>query len=245
MATAPASDQHKLLQVQEIDTRVQQAEHRRASLPVIAEIADLEAQIAEVDQQALLAMTEVSDLRREVAKAEDDVQAVRTRAARDTERLNSGDGMVSKDLVALQSELDVLRKRISALEDVELDAMGRLEEAQAVVTAAEKELEATRASLAEAEQRRDAELEAIAAEIASLASQRVTAAMGIDADLMALYEKLRERNGGVGAAPLEAGACQGCHMNLNSADLAAAEAASSDTILRCEECGRILVRSGS
>lgn len=245
MATAPATDQHKLLQVQDIDTRVQQAEHRRKNLPVLAEIADLEAQIAVTDQEVLLATTEVGDLRREVAKAEDDVQSVRTRAARDTERLNSGDGMVSKDLVALQGELEVLRKRVGALEDVELEAMGRLEEAQATLAAAEEKAQAQRDSLAEAYKLRDTELAALGDEIASLASQRVTAAMGIDAGLMALYEKLRDHNGGVGAAPLAAGACQGCHMNLNSADLAAAEAAPNDAILRCEECSRILVRSGS
>ncbi len=65
---------------------------------------------------------------------------------------------------------------------------------------------------------------------------------GLDEGLVALYEKLRAQQGGTGAAALKHGACQGCNMSLNPADFAHIEAAPADDIIRCEECGRILVR---
>lgn len=243
MATAPAADQHRLLQVQEIDTRVQQAEHRKVASPLIARAQELEAAVAELDQETLVLATAVSDVKREVAKAEDDVQSVRARAARDTERLNSGDGLVSKELVALQSELEVLAARIEALEDAELEAMGRLEQAEQAHAAATARLEQLRAEIAETAAAREKEVAEIDQELAALGSQRVTAVMGLDAGLVALYDKLRAQYGGIGAAELSAGTCQGCHMSLNAGDLSAAQNASADQIVRCEECGRILVRT--
>jgi uncharacterized protein len=63
------------------------------------------------------------------------------------------------------------------------------------------------------------------------------------ADLLTLYDKLREQHGGLGAAALIRGSCQGCNLSLNSSDLAAIRAAAPDEVLRCEECRRILVRT--
>ncbi|GMA34099.1 zinc ribbon domain-containing protein [Demequina litorisediminis] len=59
---------------------------------------------------------------------------------------------------------------------------------------------------------------------------------------MALYEKLRDQHGGVGAAALRGSQCLGCHMTLNPADLRTIASAAPDAVVRCEECGRILVR---
>jgi predicted nucleic acid-binding Zn-ribbon protein len=60
---------------------------------------------------------------------------------------------------------------------------------------------------------------------------------------MELYEKLRSQHGGVGAAALRRGQCQGCHLSMNTVDLNAMRAAAPDDIVRCEECRRILVRT--
>ncbi|GMA34100.1 hypothetical protein GCM10025876_03040 [Demequina litorisediminis] len=92
----------------------------------------------------------MSDLRREVTKAEDDVQAVRQRADRDRSRLESGTGS-AKDLQALQSELEVLARRQSALEDVEIEAMERLETAEALHADARTQRDAIAADITKAQ----------------------------------------------------------------------------------------------
>jgi len=60
---------------------------------------------------------------------------------------------------------------------------------------------------------------------------------------MALYEKLREQKNGVGAAALRRRECGGCRLTLNASDLAVIAKAPADDVVRCEECGRILVRT--
>lgn len=241
MPVAPAGDQRRLLDVQDADLRAQQARHRRAHLPVLAQMAELEARAADLDEERVARATEVGDIRREVTKAEDDVQAVRARADRDNARMNAGQG-TSKDLQALQSELEVLTRRQSALEDVEIEAMQRLEDAENALAAAAKQHDAILAQIAELSVERDAAFAGIDAELGAIVAERASAAAGIDGGLISLYERLRDQQGGVGAASLLRGQCQGCHMSLNAGDLAAIDAAPADQIVRCEECGRILVR---
>ena len=55
--------------------------------------------------------------------------------------------------------------------------------------------------------------------------------------------RLREQHGGVGAAALRRGQCQGCHLSLTTVEMNRIRAAPPDEVLRCEECRRILVRT--
>ncbi len=241
MPSAPAADQIRLLDVQDLDLRAQQARHRRGHLPVVEQIGELTARLTDLDEERVARATEVSDLKREVAKAEDDVETVRTRAARDTARLESGQGS-AKDLQALQSELEVLKRRQGALEDVELEAMDRLETAEAALASAQEQVAAITAQIDELSAQRDEAWRGIDAELATLEVDRNAAAAGIDTALLALYDKLRDSHGGIGAAALQHGECLGCRMKLNAGDLRDIEGRPADAVVRCEECGRILVR---
>lgn len=61
-------------------------------------------------------------------------------------------------------------------------------------------------------------------------------------DLVARYERSRAQHGGVGVGELRHGRCEGCRLALTPADKARLSAAAEDELLRCEECGRLLVR---
>ena len=240
---APAADQRRLLDVQAADLRAQQARHRRATLPVLAQLDELTGRVVDLGDERAARSAIVGDIRREVTKVEDDVTAVRARAERDNKRLLSGEG-TPRDLQALSGELEVLQRRKNELEDVELEAMERLEAAEADLASAETQHAEIAGQIAELETQRDAAFAEIDAELAVISGERTAAAEGLDAGLLALYEKLRDQHGGIGAASLVRGQCQGCNMSLNAGDLAAIVAAPADRVVRCEECGRILVREG-
>ena len=78
---------------------------------------------------------------------------------------------------------------------------------------------------------------------AKLNSEREPAAADIPTELLALYDRLRQNKGGVGAAALRARQCGGCRLSLDNAELAVIRKAPSDEVIRCEECQRILVRT--
>jgi hypothetical protein len=148
-----------------------------------------------------------------------------------------------KDLERMQGELVSLERRISDLEDVELDVMQRLEDAQAELDRLTADLEQMDRRASDLSAARDEKAGKLDAEVAEVAAQRKPLADGLPADLVTLYDRLRAQKGGVGAAALRARRCGGCSLELTAADLSGISKAPTDEVLRCEECNRILVRT--
>ena len=148
-----------------------------------------------------------------------------------------------KDLERMQHELVSLERRITSLEDEELEVMERVEEAQQALDSLLEQLRAADERLAVLGEARDRQLREIDGELTRVESERTPAAADIPDDLMALYDRLRQHKGGVGAAALRARECGGCRLSLDNAELAVIRRAPSDEVIRCEECQRILVRT--
>ncbi|WP_242906320.1 zinc ribbon domain-containing protein [Actinomadura terrae] len=242
MKAAPQA-QLRLIDLQDLDSSLDRLAHRRRTLPELAEIERLEGRLTELRDAIVAAETEVGDLEREQRKAEQDVDQVRTRADRDRKRLDSGQVTSAKDLSGLQAEIESLTRRQSDLEEVVLEIMERTEEAQGRVAALRTEQAAAQEELSGLVQARDAAQHEIDDEAGTTSTARTAVAKDVPEDLLGLYEKLRGQFGGVGAAKLFRGACQGCHLALNTVDLNRIRAAAEDEVIRCEECRRILVRT--
>ncbi|HUZ37290.1 MAG TPA: C4-type zinc ribbon domain-containing protein [Streptosporangiaceae bacterium] len=234
--------QRRLLELADLDAELSRLDHRRRSLPELAEYERIEARDAELGDELTALEAQVSDLSREQAKAEADVEQVRSRVERDRTRLDAGQVSSPRELENLQSEIVSLTRRQSDLEEIVLDVMERRE----AIEARREELTRERATLAsqrdEVGARRDAALGEIGEQADKAAGLRAGVATDIPADLMGLYDKMRAQHG-VGAAALRGGRCEGCHLSLNTVDLARIRAAPPDEVLRCEECRRILVRT--
>jgi len=195
-----------------------------------------------LDTDIVTAQTEAADLARAVSRAEDEVQVVRSRAAKDQHLLDSGAITSPKQLSELQHEIVSLARRQGELEDAELEVMELLEQAQDGLAALIETLEDLRSKRATLCAARDVVVADISRDRALAISQRSIASVGIPADLLKLYQKLRENQGGVGAAALRRNRCEGCHMQLPPTELESVLAAAPDEVVRCEECRRILVR---
>ncbi|GAA2837302.1 C4-type zinc ribbon domain-containing protein [Kitasatospora sp. CM 4170] len=242
MNAAPA-DQIRLLDLQAIDSKLDQLAHRRRSLPEHAEIDKATADHTALKDLVVAAQAQQGDTARELTKAEQDVEQVRARAARNQQRLDSGAITSPKDLENLQHEIGSLAKRQGDLEEVVLEIMERLEAAQTRVTELSARLEHSTVVLTEAEGRRDASFAEIDAEAEKVKRDRETVAAVIPADLLKIYTKLREQQGGVGAARLYQRRCEGCRTEFSITELNAIKAEPADKVVRCENCSRILVRT--
>ena len=220
--------QLRLLDVQEHDTRLSQLDHRATHLPEAAELADVEARLRRARDEVVAAETIASDLEDEQKRADRDVEQVRERQARDQELLDSGSIGDPKQLQSIQAELENLARRQTDLEDVELEIMERVEGARAAVaqlTAGRDELVGQREALAATVQEK---LAAIAGERTATEAERQAIAADVAPELLALYDKIRGDHGGVGAAPLHRGACQGCRLSLPPTELEEIRSAAPD-----------------
>jgi predicted nucleic acid-binding Zn-ribbon protein len=241
--TASPEQQKTLLDLQGFDTKLLQLAHKRAGLPEISAAQDSEVELGAIKMRLVAAQTEASDLKINQLKAESDVEQVVSRSRRDQERLDSGAVSAPKELESLQHEIGTLAKRQSELEDVELEIMQALENAQqAVAELLTSEIETTE-KLAAVSQARDELFADIDFEINSLTTQRTEIASQLPVDLIALYDKIRADQGGVGAALIHRGACQGCHITIDAQEIDQIRKMAADAIARCDQCRRILVRT--
>jgi uncharacterized protein len=235
--------QLRLLELADLDAELARLEHRRRNLPEHAELSELEQRDRALRDEVATLEAREGDLRREQAKADADVEQVRSRIGRDRARLDVGQVSSPRELENLQSEIESLLRRQSDLEDVELDVMERLEAAQSRLKEAGAERATIAADAAAVTARRDVALAELAEQSGKASDRRAAVVAQEPADLLDLYDRLRAQHGGVGAAALRRGQCQGCHLSLNTVDLNAMRAADPDDVLRCEECRRILVRT--
>lgn len=230
--------------MQEIDARLDALRHQLATIPEAIALAELTRGRSDVDDAARDARIEVADLTEEQKRADADVEQVKARRVRDQAMIDAGAVSDPKALQRMLGEMESLQRRISDLEDVEIDVMERLEAAQNELDARNAALAKIDSETASLEQVRAQKAAALEAQVEDAKSDRIAAAVGMPDDLMALYEKLRSTKGGVGAAALRRKECEGCRISINASDLAVIAAKPVDEVVRCEECDRILVRTG-
>jgi uncharacterized protein len=185
----------------------------------------------------------VEDLTADQLKADQDVEQVRARRGRDQQRIEQGLITNPKDLEHMQRELVSLDRRIGVLEDEELEVMERLEEAQGVLDSLVAQLAAVDERGRRLMTSRDGQIGEIDRALGQWEAERSQLAGELPSDLLALYDRLREAKGGVGAAELRMRQCTGCRLTLDNMELAKIKATPSDEVIRCEECQRILVRT--
>jgi hypothetical protein len=239
---ADPAAQRRLLDLAAVDAELTRAAHRRRSLPELAEVEQADKALLSGRDSVVAAETTASDLDRDIRKLEAEIDQVRAREDRDRALLDSGSISSGKQLEDLQHELATLRRRQTVLEDELLEVMERRE-----ATAAD--VEHGRVALADIEQRR---LDAVRRRDEALADVRSTEEHGqqergilvgeLPADLVTLYERIRARNG-TGAALVREGRCGACRLELDRTAIGHLRDAASDEVLRCEECGVVLVRT--
>jgi predicted nucleic acid-binding Zn-ribbon protein len=231
-----------LLRVQEHDTAVDQLRHRRANLPELAELALIENELVALERKLAEVARQRDDVARREKRLEAELAALEAKIAEIQGRLYSGAVTVPRELQAMQAEVDSLRRRQSSLEDDVLEAMAEREPLDDEVAAMEgtrarydRDAARLRAAVAEAEV-------AIDAELARERQARDDAAAAVPPEVTRLYEDLRRRLGGVGAARLVNGRCSGCHLTLPATELDRIRREPPDALIRCDQCGRVLVR---
>lgn len=233
--------QRRLLELQAVDTALAQIAHKERNLPELAQLEQATRKIVQLEDERARVQAAIDDLDRDIARLERDTEQVRARADRDKARLDAGLGP-PRELEALQHELATLSRRQNELEDAELAIMEQREARASELAEVDKRLEDARAEQAGVAARRDEALAELDRERRRRQDARGPLAASIPADLLDLYESLRQATG-IGAALLRAGQCGGCRLELAGSELSRVRSASPDEVVRCEECRRILVRT--
>lgn len=233
--------QRRLLDLAEADAELNRVEHRRRTLPELEQIGQAEGEVRAKRDELVVAQTAFSDLDREVKRLENEVDQVRAREQRDRDLMAAGAS--AKQLEDLEHELQTLARRQGILEDEQLEVMEQREALETNVTKSREALAAAEERLADIQSRRDEALSDLEVAETRRRGERDLIAKALPADLAALYERIRAQRG-VAVGLLQGARCGACRIELDRTALAEVREAAADDVVRCEECGAILVRTG-
>jgi len=231
----------RLLVVQDLDTLITQLSHRRAALAERVGLAALDVELGTLAAEEATLTARRHELVATQKDLEAQIAVADERRTGIEQRMYAARGSSTRDLQAMDEEVRHLNQRRLELEEEELVAMVDQEPIDAALVALagrkapiEEKATVLRAEVAQGQAEIDAELEEARAARTSEAALLPTA-------LSERYEVLRARLKGTGAARLIGHRCSGCHLELSPVEVDRIRAMSPDTVVTCDQCGRILV----
>lgn len=233
------ADGHALLALQRLDSEIDAIAARRRRLP---ELAVVQAAQSDVDRLTSAAAAHWASIAAALASIES-LEASGAELDRKQARLEMQLKTIiaPREAEALMHEIDALKAKHGALDDVELEAMEQQSVADDALAALAIERPPVQERLDGAQAALDAVLAAMADEESAVRAQREAAAEAlVDAD-RTLYAATRKQHGSVGFATLERHTCTGCHMDLSQMEFERVIAESKTGMGECPHCGRPLV----
>lgn len=229
------SSVRELYQVQLLDSQWDAKNQRLAEVnEELGESRELvQARESVVETEEALGKT-----RAQLRALELDIAGLNDKLRKNQDRLYSGRVRNPKELTGLQDEAAALRRRRSELEDEELELMIGIEELEAELAERQARLRQIEASWGQDQASLRAEKEQLEAELAVLGDEREAARARIDSATLAMYDDLRQRQGGTAVAQLKRGICQVCGVDVPTNLARTVER--GEGIHFCPICSRIL-----
>ena len=223
-----------LLVVQDRDMKLQklEAEMRRVPKDVAAESERLnsdKAAVEEAKQNLQKVEVEAGKLKLDRRTRQDTIEKLKVQMF-ETKK--------NEEYAALGSDVKRYEAQVSDIETEELELMEKCDELKEV-------LEQAKAALAERENMVKANVEELKDKARVLVDRfkeakkdRAVSTEGVDADALALYERIYKSKGDAAIAELRGDICGGCNMKIVPSTLSRLRA--GDELTQCENCSRIL-----
>ena len=235
------ADLDALLALQEHDGAIDRLRHRHQTLPEREALARGVADAAELDVRLATVRAERDQVAREEQRLDDEVRSLGEKATDVEAKMYSGEISSPRELQAMQSDVEQLRRHQRGLENRELELMETREPLDATVNELEEhrsvlagEIDRIRRTLTEAET-------VIVADAKQEREARDATAAGIDPALVTEYERCRSQTQGVGVARLVGHTCQGCHLTIPATEVERIKKSAGNPLAFCDNCGAILV----
>lgn len=237
---AEVVQQRSLLTLVGVDAELARIDHRAKNLPEQAKLQEVQSVHRAANDRLAALRIATEDIDAQAAKYESEIDGVRKREDRDRSLIDAGT-VNAKQIGELQHELETLQRRQSSLEDSLLEIMERREELQNQQDTELTRIDELQNELSDVERSRADALHTLDQSRHQNLSRREELVAGLNPELVALYERLRAR-GGAGAGALQGRRCGACRIEIDKGELARISAADDDEVLRCPECGAILLR---
>ncbi|WP_054953474.1 zinc ribbon domain-containing protein [Flaviflexus massiliensis] len=238
---ATAEEQQALIELARIDGELGKLRHLLATLPVCEELAAREEKLATHEQQTEKRASRGAPLEQVIADLEIRVDQLNAGIDRKQHQLDSGEGVDSRQLLVLQSEIDGLVEVRDAAEMEQLEAMELLEQVQADARWDEETRKELDSQVAHLQSRRDSDVAQLEKDIEATIYTRTRCAGSIPAQVIDAYEESRSM-GGTGVVVMKSDGTVDGGMDLSVVEFEAVQALPADEVYLTEDTGAIVVR---
>ncbi len=228
------SHSFKLFRLQQIDTLLDKSHARLQEIDRLL-VDDHQVQMSQ--QRLDLVKNARYEADKSLRIAEQNVKEQRLKIERSQATLYGGKIVNPKELQDLQLESEALKRYLTILEDLQLEAMFAFDEAEANFLETSDQHSAVMTQVAQEKDELSAEKVELIQDLERQESEREAAAANIDVPDMHLYEALRQQKNGIAVARVLEKTCAACGSTLSATTFSSAQVPTKLT--RCTSCGRI------
>jgi predicted nucleic acid-binding Zn-ribbon protein len=225
----------QLYRLQLVDAEWDQRSHRLAGvgagLGVTGDVIRAREAVTEMEAR-------LSGLRAEMRNLELEIASVNAKLRQNQDRLYGGRVRNPKELSNLQEEAAALRRRVSELEDRQLELMIAIEEDEAELAERQARQRQIEATWQEDQVSLQAEKGQLEHRLVELEEQRGALRNRISPADLALYDDLRRTLAGTAVVLLKGGICQACGVDVPTGVARAVER--GEGVHYCPVCNRLL-----
>jgi len=227
-----------LYRLQLLDSRIDEIRGRLEDIRITLENDE---DLRKAKDQVAKTETTHKSAQEKLKRAEAEVEKQKVKIEQAEASLYSGNIKNPKELQDLQNESASLKRYLETLEERQLEAMLEEESKEQSEQVALDTLEKVKARLADQNVTLMTEQKDLDKEFERLESERQAALAPLDTDLLTVYEQLRQNRRGLAVAKISDGACVACGATLTPSQNQSAR--STNQIINCPTCGRILFAS--
>ena len=223
-----------LASLQTVDREIKQHHGKKQDLMGELQAKEQEIQIKKREIVKLSsALAETEKLRQETDRVFQDESKKATDRRMRMNRIKN-----SKELMALQREIDLIKQGNSEREEELIKLMEETDRASTEIKGKEEELAKLQAEWDQEQEELRSQITGIDQAVSEAATRRQTIAAQIAGDLISRYELIFSRRGGMAVVEVTGGICQGCYMNVPPQLWN--EIIRSEKVHLCPSCQRIL-----
>lgn len=223
-----------LYRLQQVDSQMDQV---RARLAKIRETLENDRELRAATEALSKAEAHHKEVSVTLEQREAEFEKQRIKIEQTEANLYSGSVHNPKELQDLQMEVASLKKHLVTLEERELETMIQVEEAEAVLQSANEKVRQVQARLKEQNADLANESELLNKDLERLESERKAVISDLAAQMIGVYDQLRQQKRGVAVTTVSDNSCDACGSTVTASQQ---QSVRSSQLFHCPTCGRIL-----
>ncbi|CAB4885254.1 unannotated protein [freshwater metagenome] len=228
-----------LLELQLVDTAIDQLRYRMGRLPEVIAADAADAAVVAWKQRSAMLHATIVELEAAIAVSEKESAAISVKRDRLDKQLKT---VISpREAEALMHEIATLSAQRSVLDDGELEAMEAVAAGEAELSAHHDGHDDVHDDAAAARALGDQVVAVAMAEVQQLSEQRDTLRAKLEHSVLERYDGMRAQFNGVAVAKLSGLQCGGCHLDMSRGEIDGLKRDQSGDVPECPNCGRLLV----